>query len=425
MDILEIFRTAKPFPPGGTPAKKAKKRKPVAKPAPKLKKKNKKPLLYDPAAYPSLTSLPKSQPLKAFFSRPYQFAILPLRLFDWTIGFQLMNQDPSIRACWEARKVPKGCPESSKVYARAIVKMLQHRQLFRRFVHRWRASRLRAMNTEDCITLEPVKNPIWIVDWEQRTKTAFEAQTLHKDITERLMFHDGFFEDPQLPRNPMTNLPLTQAQILSVWDQISRAGIPVSTAFVLFRRARWSMDTYLTESETFLKLHAFRDTMKDIGHIDTQERMLDFIQYCYELESLDCAIPAFKYALQYFPKNKTICEWQKLCTSFYEAHILYSRMPQKLEEKKNAILDKTDTLLDKQAELIRLRVSDMRIRRQAAAEEASRAEESLPLWVDPFAAQQLELLNLQIDLVPGSQIPMSVAAEGIAAILNSMMLGNN
>lgn len=262
------------------------------------------------------------------------------------------------------------------------------------------------------------------------------------------MFHDGFFEDPQLPRNPMTNLPLTQAQMLSVWDQISRAGIPVSSAFVLFRKARWNLETYLVENETFLKLHAFRATMKDISHIDTQDRMLDFIQYCYELESLDCAIPAFKYALAYFPEHKTIRQWQGLCKEFYEAHILYMRQPQKLEEHKNRVLDKTDDLLDKQAELIRLRISDMRLRRQAQREE----EERIPPLINPIVAQQLEFLSAGLgaamgvqglevefvnmpaatagevggarDMVPGTAIPMDQAANNIAALLNTLFFTN-
>jgi hypothetical protein len=454
--IAAIFQAAASAGAGqpGRPAKKAKKRQVKAKPNPKtkLKKRHKKPILYDPATFPPSNTSPV-QPLKAFVFHPYQFVILPLRLFHWTIGFQLMNQDPSIRACWEARKVPKGSPESVKVYARAIVKMLKHRQLFRRFLHRWRTSRLRVLNTVDCITLEPIKKPIQIVDWisEKKTIVLFEAQTLLKDITERLMFHDGFFEDPQLPRNPMTNLPLTQAQMLSVWDQISRAGIPVSSAFVLFRKARWNLDTYLVENETFLKLHAFRATMKDIGHIDTQDRMLDFIQYCYELESVDCSIPAFKYALAYFPEHKTIREWQSLCKEFYEAHILYTRQPQKLEEHKNRVLDKTDALLDKQGELMRLRISDMRVRRQAL--QAQREEENrMPPLIDPVVAQQLELLSAGLgaamgvqgvevefvnmpggaagevgaarDIVPGSAIPMDQAANTIAALLNSLFLTN-
>ena len=235
----------------------------------------------------------------------------------------------------------------------AVNKLRHLRFLFRIFLHRWRVSRLRVVNTDDVATLEPPKKPIAIIDWSCRAKYIYEAATLMRDIRERLMNHDGFFDTPQEIRNPLTNTPLTQAQIISVWNQLSYAGIPVNTAFTAFRQSRWNLTKFAVEYTKTLQLHAFRKTMLDTRHGDCKERLLDFIQYAYDQEDYSCNSFVYKYIINKFPDNEIIKMWASLCTRYYEASIIYQNRDMVLTIQDD-VMEKAVMMLDKQKTILQL-----------------------------------------------------------------------
>jgi hypothetical protein len=272
------------------------------------------------------------------------------------------------------------------------------RWVFRRFLHRWRASRLQQPILEDIVTGSIPVRPVYIVDWPGRTAVPFEAATLHRDITERLQTHDGFFEDPQPPRNPLTNLPLTQAQQISVWNSISQAGIPVSASFTEFRRVRWSLERFLLEYSTPLQLHAFKTTMRDMTHNDTHDRILDFIEYAYDQESIDCSTATYKWSLLHHPTHRILLKWRDLCEEFYEASILWCRTPNKCSQVQGTVLDRTVELLDQQRELILLRNAHLRLQRQqhsrAQAPPPAPLTRTLVIGESTYLTASVNLLNL-------------------------------
>lgn len=243
--------------------------------------------------------------------------------------------------------------QDSAPLVKAMNKIRRLRFLIRIFLHKWRASRLRSVNTDDVATLEPPKKPIAVVDWTRRTKYIYEAATLMRDITGRLMNHDGFFDTPQEIRNPLTNNPLTQAQILSVWNQLSYAGIPVSTAFAAFRQCRWNLDKFTVEYTKNLQLHAFRKTMLDTRHGDCKERLLDFIEYAHDQEDYPCNGFSYKYILNKFPDHEIIKMWASLCTRYYEASIIYQNRDMALRIQ-DAVIEETSKILYRQEDILQL-----------------------------------------------------------------------
>jgi hypothetical protein len=279
----------------------------------------------------------------------------------------------------------------------SLQKVRRARFILRQVIHHWRFKRLIPSNTEDIVTLSIPKHPVWIVDWPLKKKYVFEGSTLMRDITARLLEYDGFFEDPQPPRNPLTNLPLTQAQTISIWNQLST--MRPSAAFTEFRRVRFSIDRYLLEYNIPLQLYAFKQTMKDPKHLDTQERLLDFIEYAYDQESIDCFIQSYKYAMEHYSDHEILAAWTKACVEFYEAGILYSRSPQRLHDLQEVALNKTTDLLPRQDELRLLRNSDMRLRRTTTARRTREVVYQREVTilagrtVEEAAAQISELLN--------------------------------
>ena len=237
---------------------------------------------------------------------------------------------------------------------KAVTQILNTRRLFKKLVHHYRSRRLTAANKEDIFTMEPPKKPVYIVDWASGQRYAFEAHTLMRDLTCRLMHNDGLFENPQPPRNPFTNQPLTQSQIISVWNSISAAGIYTSSAFALFRKARYSIGRFLLENSSYLKLNALSKVMKDPTCYDFRDRLIDFINFAYDQESLDCRINAYHYAISTYPKHPLLKRWADACFKFHEASILYASAPTILIGKKDDILDYTLDLINSESQLIRL-----------------------------------------------------------------------
>jgi hypothetical protein len=237
--------------------------------------------------------------------------------------------------------------EQRKYLRLACTKIRRLRGIFCRFLHRWRVSRLRPTNTEDFFTLEVPKDPIRIVSWVSRSTAVFEASSLMRDITERLMHHDGVFESPQLPRNPFTNLPFTQAQIISVWNQLAASKSTASSAFTNYRQTRWNLHKFSSEYSVPLQVHALRKTMLNTSHYDYKEKMLDFIQYCYDAHDRDFELDLFRMALLKKPDHLLLKSWANLCTKFYECAIIHSNAVHRVVKIQQEVLDRTKNLLNR------------------------------------------------------------------------------
>jgi len=311
------------------------------------------------------------------------FNILPHRLFHRRILFALSTVSTSIVHQYESlynvnnppfKRYSKGqnaqnavptntedplnafwSPQFQEAFRTAMEKISKARGIFRRFLHKWRTTRLKFMNTEDIFTSDPPKHPIFIADWTTQQVWQFEASTLMRDITTRLQHHDGFFEDPQVPRNPYTNIPLTQSQAISVWNQLSKSPATASSWFTNYRQCRWQMKKFVEEYKVPIQLHAFRTTMRNMKHIDTHDRILDFIQYAYLQGDTDCYYRSYKYSLTHYPDHRLLLKWRDLCLRYYESGIVHYANPDLLYKIQESILSETRRLLPLQYQLIRLR----------------------------------------------------------------------
>ena len=244
--------------------------------------------------------------------------------------------------------------EKSLAIRRSVAKIMRFRFLFRKFLHKWRFSKIKLANTYDILTGEPPKKPVYIVDWPRIQAHVFEAQTLMKDITARLQQNEGLFEATQPPRNPFTNTPFTLSQTISVWNSISEAGIAVSSVFTMYRTARYSYLTFMEENAMYLRLNAHRKTFQEETSYDYKEQMLDFIHLCYTAETLEYNAAAFSYILFNEPKNHVIQKWKRLCEKYHEADIIFWNNPKKANDIKENVLDDTYDILSSQNYIVSL-----------------------------------------------------------------------
>lgn len=201
----------------------------------------------------------------------------------------------------------------------------------------YRFSKLSSSNTEDIVTMEVPKYPVWIVDWENNTKYVFEAHTLIKDITTRLLHHDGIFAEPQFPRNPLTNLNLTTAQLVCVWRQIFSMPLKVSFAITAFKLAGFSIDRFELINDVYLQINALKDTMNLGKCFDYREKMEDFMFDIHTQRDVDPCKLVIGNAVRQHSEHRLIKAWAKNCYKFYEAEILYRNNPGVLLKEKEKI----------------------------------------------------------------------------------------
>jgi hypothetical protein len=165
-----------------------------------------------------------------------------------------------------------------------------------------------------------IKNPVYIVDWNGRQVFQFEAESLMRDITGRLLNHDGLFDAVQAPRNAFTNEPLTLAQQISVWLQLGT--YKQSWAFAGLRTCRWNITKFQDEYSIPLRLHSLRRTLHDINHIDTKDTFLDFIQIVHTYAGMAYSEDRYIQNMKN-PESLVISKLRSLCLEYHETAILY------------------------------------------------------------------------------------------------------
>lgn len=241
----------------------------------------------------------------------------------------------------------------------AVAKTKEFRVIFRPLVLKFLEKRLRSMNTEDPITCDPPIHPIYIVDWKNRCKWVYESKSIMMDITSRLSNHDGLFEDPQVPRNMLTNLPLTQSQIISVWNQLYRSPSRPSMVFTGFRQVRYSLPRFYNYYMRPLKVHALKQTFKDVNHEDTKDRLLDFIDMIHA----EANVPMYHASYSYVISNAIVCPlytlWKMYCEAYYMIEILENSNGM-IQMKQDLLIQKAIPLTKRQGEFVTLRNAHLR-----------------------------------------------------------------
>ena len=324
-------------------AVKAKKRVPVkAKPT-----KGKKRFIYTPNelispiipefGYPQYNILPES-----FMKNLHPF----LRMAIMNLPYKKESRKEYILSYKNFPNTHNMFPENHHKNIASIANLIHgFRRKMTKLARLYRFSKLSSSNTEDIVTMEVPKYPIWIVDWENKTKYVFEAHTLIKDITTRLLHHDGIFADPQFPRNPLTNLNLTTAQLVCVWRQMFSMPLKVSFVITAFKIAGFSLDKFEIVNDVYLQLNALKDTMNTGKCFDYREKMEDFMFDIHEQRDVNPCRLVLANAVKQHSEHKLVKAWAKNCYKFYEAEILYRNNPGVLLKEKEKITQASFSLV--------------------------------------------------------------------------------
>jgi hypothetical protein len=202
--------------------------------------------------------------------------------------------------------------------------------------------------------MERPQRPVTLVDWEFRRSYVFEARSILRDWIGRLTMADYLYPEPQPPRNPYTNLPLTLGQTLAVYQQLLSAGC-THWAIEAYKASGFDIDTFESRHCQALRYHAVEQVFgaKDSDVYSTI--MMEFIED--EHGEFDAAFnrSLYLWALVHEPDSRRMRMWHKACY-IYNRLLIEVPDPNQLREKHDhLILPITGPLCSPPTELIVLR----------------------------------------------------------------------
>jgi hypothetical protein len=187
----------------------------------------------------------------------------------------------------EAKKsILFGGPSFPHEVKKELYTIQQARWILRKLVLRWLFKRLIPCTTDDIVTLEPIKKPIYIVDWKSRHVYSFEEKTLHTATTETLLHSHGMFACPLYPKNPLTNLHLSLGQLISVWNGFAYASFPLSSPVTHYRTVQFNHGRFIEEYGPVLSIYAMKRCIMNPLDVDGADCLFDFIEDVYEYNSI-------------------------------------------------------------------------------------------------------------------------------------------
>lgn len=188
----------------------------------------------------------------------------------------------------------------------------------KKLVHNYRVNKAlkNKRNTEDPVTLEIPKKPVYVVDLKNRCSHVYDASTLRKTIHNKILYSDYMFPYPSQPVNMLTNIPFTYGQLISIYKQCAAHG-EFSWAFDRYRSCGYDLINFEKRFRQQLKIEAVeyffknqRDLAKDV--------VIDYFLVHADNEEMPLAkIAAFKRRYNKRPDSIVILNWIQLARRYY------------------------------------------------------------------------------------------------------------
>lgn len=232
------------------------------------------------------------------------------------------------------------------------------RYCFKKLVNAWLSKRYRSrhLNTDDPGTLSPPVKVIELFDTRTRGTYFFEASTLKRAMEAELGYCDWLFPEPKHPKNPLTNLVLTEGQRIKALYELRKWNM---TSWILeaYHDCCWNIDTFRQNYYVKLKLTGLDDIVRNPSGEELQEMLEEFIEEHYEYHEINynAHLSILRWAVKYSVTDAYMADWIGCFKSYYKLEILYGK-PQVLNnpELTDPIYDKTLLLFEKSSELARL-----------------------------------------------------------------------
>lgn len=186
------------------------------------------------------------------------------------------------------------------------------RWAFKKLFLAWKLKKLQLVNDTDVITLEPPKNPVYIMDFHANKKYQVNAKSFILDTVNRFLLHYDFFPEPKSPRNLLTNEDLTWGQVWSISQQLKKSGSS-HWCWEGYAFHKFQMPDFVSHFEIPLKLEMVNRCFLE-STTDSQWYISDFIsQNVTELQA-----KWLKWGVYHLHNDPYIQEWKELCFRFWK-----------------------------------------------------------------------------------------------------------
>jgi hypothetical protein len=206
-------------------------------------------------------------------------------------------------------------------------------------------AKARIINTVDVVTMEIPVKPIYITDMIQKCTYVYEASTLFKAMTCRLLTSDYMFVNPMEPINLLSNEPFRLGQNIAVFNALKAHG-EISWVLDRFRLAKFNINTFKLKNKQALKLESISFHFLHQPEC-SKETVIDYFDLMCDKRNMEYSyVVWFKDNYNNKKYSAYIQKWITLTRKYYEFSELNE--PIKLEynaRKCNILLDEIKDII--------------------------------------------------------------------------------
>ncbi len=185
-------------------------------------------------------------------------------------------------------------PDVLQNYDNAVHNEIRVRTLVRKWIGivRRRIMLKKGVNEEDLYTTMPIPDRarVRICDYASRRFYDFHVTTIIRTFTSSLFFNNWGIPDPQMPKNPYTNLHWNTGQLISIVQQIvsclNNLNRIVPSHIAQFRNAQYNIERFYSDNVLALRINSAHEYLKNLNEPDSLdsyiEAMNDLYDSCYE-----------------------------------------------------------------------------------------------------------------------------------------------
>ena len=181
-------------------------------------------------------------------------------------------------------------PNALREYDDGLRKEMRARFLVRKWIGNVRRHIMlkKGVNEEDLYTTLPIPDGarVRVCDYASRRFYDFHVTTLVRTLTASLFFNNWGIPDPQIPKNPYTNLTWNTGQLVSIVQQIvaclNRSNRIIPSHIAQFRLGRYDTDRFFDENVLALRIHAAQDYLKNLSDADVLDSYIESMDDLYD-----------------------------------------------------------------------------------------------------------------------------------------------
>jgi len=237
---------------------------------------------------------------------------------------------------------------------RNVHKNVWLRKCFGELARRWIVGKLVKKNDEDLLTGSPPEKPITLIDFSGRCKYVFEPSTILRDIGSRLLINIcGRFPAPKLPRNPYTNIELTEGQFYSLYHQLRHERATNWMLEALYS-SQYNIERFKTDMYGKLRYTLIHRMSSNPNDADGKTVLLEFIEDIHDGFDRDFDFDLYTWAINNMSTSKIIVEWRTAC---YKYNVQEMSGANDKNPERMALMKSVERLCWKPFELIMLKAA--------------------------------------------------------------------